>query len=249
MEQAVYEVEDYVEATHWWFVGRRRLLARELQFVGASADWRTLDLGSGTGGNLRLLRDLGFSDRLGMDVSYWAAAACARKRLAPMLLANATALPFADASFDLVIAMDVLEHIDDDDQAAAEICRILRPGGVAIVTVPAFAVLWGPQDELSQHRRRYRLRPLMKLLSAAGLTGCRYYYFNFILFLPILFARRLLRAIGVELRSENELNSPIANSVLRRIFMADIDLSPRLRPPFGVSICAVLRAEVGTKDE
>jgi SAM-dependent methyltransferase len=248
MDLSVYEIEDEVEAAHWWFAGRRRLLARELALAGAATSWRILDLGSGTGGNLRLLRDLTFPYRFGTDVSLVAAASCVRKNLAPMLLADATNLPFADGTFDLVMAMDVLEHIERDDLAAAEIRRILRPNGIAIITVPAFAALWGPQDVLSHHLRRYRMRSLMKLLKAAGFTSLRRYYFNFILFLPILAARRLLSASKVELRSENELNSPMLNAILRRLFNIDINSAPYLRPPFGVSICAVLRADPAAAD-
>jgi len=243
MDFSVYEVEAGIEAEHWWFVGRRRLLARELRTLGASKQWRVLDLGCGTGGSLRLLNKQGFAALVGMDASPVAAAFCARKGLASMVLGNATRLPFSDGTFDLVLAMDVLEHVDHDDLAAAEISRVLQPSGAAIITVPAFQALWGPQDELSHHLRRYRLAPLCEMLSSAGLNVARAYYFNFLLFLPIFTARLILRATKTELRSENEINWPVVNSILRCIFAVDVDFAPSVRPPFGVSICAVVRKQ------
>ncbi len=241
MERSVYEVESEIEDRHWWFAGRRRLLDRELDAAAADPRWRALDMGSGTGGNLRLLRGKSFSVLFGIDASFTAAKLCTGKGFAPVALGDAAKLPFVDGSFDLVLAMDVLEHVEDDRMAAKEISRILRPGGLAIVTVPAFASLWGPQDDLSHHLRRYRMKPLLAILSAAGLQPKKYYHFNYILFLPIFFARRILRLLKVKLRSENEVNSPAINVLLRRLFNFDVDWAPKLRLPFGVSICVVLR--------
>lgn len=239
MDLSVYEVEAEIEASHWWFAGRRRLLARELDALGAKQTWRVLDIGSGTGGNLRLLSERAFAARFGMDSSLAAASLCAKKRLGAVTLGDATKLPFPDGAFDLVLAMDVLEHVERDDLAAAEIRRVLTPGGSAIVTVPAFDALWGPQDDLSHHLRRYRIGPFCALLEGGGLRLRRAYHFNFILFFPILVARRLLSAAKVRLRSENEVNSPAINAVLKRLFAFDVDWAAKLRLPFGVSILAV----------
>ena len=79
-------------------------------------------------------------------------------------------LPFADRSFELVLATDVLEHVDDDYAAAREIMRVLVPGGTALVTVPAFQMLWGLQDRLAFHKRRYRQKQFVNVLGAAGLA-------------------------------------------------------------------------------
>ena len=65
-------------------------------------------------------------------------------------------LPFSDGAFDAAVALDVLEHLDDDRAAAAELGRVVRPGGFLVVFVPAFQILWGYNDEYSHHRRRYR---------------------------------------------------------------------------------------------
>ncbi|MBI3506479.1 MAG: class I SAM-dependent methyltransferase [Proteobacteria bacterium] len=239
MELSVYDVEAVVEKSHWWFVGRRRLLEAELDNAGASAGWRVLDLGSGTGANLRLLQARGISRLVGVDASLTAARYCKAKEFAPVLIGNAEKLPFADGSFDLILAMDVLEHVEDDARGASEIFRLLRPGGVAIVTVPAFRSLWGPQDDLSHHLRRYRRGELRVLLGAAGFSMKALYYFNYFLFLPIFLARRLLTLSHAKLRSENEINSPAINRVLTWLFDLDVRTARAVNPPFGVSIMAV----------
>jgi ubiquinone/menaquinone biosynthesis C-methylase UbiE len=145
------------------------------------------------------------------------------------------ALPFADASYDLVCATDVIEHVDDDELALAEISRVLRPGAYALLTVPTFASLWGLQDERAQHKRRYRLAELVARVEAAHLVAIRFYYFNYLLFVPIWTARQIIRLAAIRLGSENEVNTPAINRLLTAIFRFDCLTAPRLRPPFGVS--------------
>jgi SAM-dependent methyltransferase len=239
MDSAVYAVEATIEETHWWFVGRRRLFADELRRAGVPTDARALDIGTGTGANLRLLRDIGFSNVMGLDASDEAIRFCAEKQLGEVRKGDICALPFGDASFDVVFATDVIEHIDDDERAAQEICRVLRPGGSAIITVPAFPSLWGLQDRKSFHKRRYRMQPLLALLRRAELIPQRSYYFNYILFAPIFLARRLIDLLRIDLQSEGQVNSPFLNRLMSALFTADIRTAPVLRPPFGASILVV----------
>jgi len=96
-------------------------------------------------------------------------------------------------------------------------------------------MLWGLQDEVAHHKRRYRLRGLLAAVHAAGLVSVRAFYFNFVLFVPILATRRLMRLMGVQIASENELNPGWLNRMLLPIFHADILAAPRFRFPFGVS--------------
>src|SRR5690348_11391025 len=146
LDAAVYAVESEVEETHWWFVGRRRLFAAELARAGVARDARILDVGAGTGSTLRMLHDAGYTRTAGLDSSDDAVRFCAAKGLGPVQKGDILALPFPDASFDFVFATDILEHVDDDGRAAAEIARILVPGGKALITVPTFQRLWGLQD-------------------------------------------------------------------------------------------------------
>ena len=149
-------------------------------------------------------------------------------------------MPFADASFDFVLATDVIEHVDDDRRAAAEILRVLRPGGRALITVPAFQSLWGLQDRQSHHSGA-TANARSGMLQAGGMRVERSYYFNYLLFVPIWLARRAIDLFGVTVESENQINNPLVNRLLSCVFACDVSTAPFLHPPFGVSILAVIK--------
>jgi SAM-dependent methyltransferase len=236
MDRAAYEIEAKVQESHWWFVGRRRMFARELRRAGVIPAARILDAGTGTGSNLRLLRELGFQRVVGLDNSEAALAFNALKGERQVCLGSVCDLPFPESSFDLVMATDIVEHVDDDARALAEIARVLRPGGQILLTVPAFLSLWGLQDRLAQHKRRYRMAEVLERLAAAGLAPGRHFYFNYLLFGPIWLARRAIDGFGIPLESENQVNSPAINGICSAIFRLDTLTAPLLHPPFGVSI-------------
>jgi SAM-dependent methyltransferase len=239
MEIAAYAVEAEAEATHWWFIGRRRLFRREINKIDLPYTSQVLDVGTSTGTNLRLLRDLGFRDVVGLDFSQEAINYCREKGLGVVRHGDLCGMPFASDSFDLVLATDIIEHIDDDLKALNEIRRVLRPDGKVLITVPAFTILWGLQDRVSHHKRRYVKRQLINKLQRSGFAVDTCYYFNFLLFLPILAARHLINIFQLDLSSEAQINSPFLNRMLSAIFTTDIAISPILHPPFGVSILIV----------
>jgi SAM-dependent methyltransferase len=150
------------------------------------------------------------------------------------------ALPLTDASVDLLLATDVIEHVDDDQKALSEIRRVLRPGGTALITVPAFPSLWGLQDIKSQHYRRYRMRPFLDLLERSDLVVSKRFHFNYLLFGPIFAARQIIRWFKIDLGSENEVNNPILNRLFGFVFRLDVTTAPLIKPPFGVSILALV---------
>jgi SAM-dependent methyltransferase len=235
MESATYAVEAEVEATHWWFVERRRLFGRMIAGMKLPSDARILDIGTSTGTNLRMLRDLGFTNFEGLDQSEEAIRWCADKGLGKVTAGDVCKLPFAEGSFDLVLATDIIEHVDDDVGALREIRRILKPEGRVLITVPAFRMLWGLQDDVSHHKRRYRAHELLERIAAADLRAGQRFYFNYLLFLPILCVRTLVRRAGIRMQSENQLNTGALNRIFQWIFRADISTAPYLHPPFGVS--------------
>lgn len=241
MDTGTYAVEARVEQTHWWFAGRRSLFAREIGRLGLPSNARVIDIGTGTGSNLRMLRDIGFTNVRGVDASEDAIRLCAAKGLGPVERGTIHSVPVPDASQDLVLATDVIEHVDDDAQALREVARILSPNGALLLTVPTFPSLWGLQDDVAHHKRRYRLGPLLRLIDAAGLAPLRAYYFNYLLFVPIWLARQAIRLLNVKLDSENEVNSPLINSVLTPVFHFDCRTAPIIRPPFGVSALVVAK--------
>jgi SAM-dependent methyltransferase len=239
-----FEIED----RHWWFRGRRAIFLRLLDRYlppSNSRERRLLDVGCGTGAMLRDLERYGLAT--GIEAEDAAVRLCRERGLTAVLRAEAPPLPFEDESFDLVTALDVLEHVDDDVEVMREIERTLRPGGLTLLSVPAYGFLWGLQDEVAHHKRRYVARQLSDRIEAAGLEIRRLSYFNTALFLPIAIVRLLRRvktsAPGV--RSDFDMTRPgRLNEALARVFASEAWIVERADLPFGVSIvaCALKRA-------
>ena len=242
MERRTYQIEAQLERHHWWFQGRRKILDRFLVRLQPplAPGARVLDVGCGTGANGPVLAARG-GFTVGIDASriplgLGASSHGARVR------GDATALPFADASFDLVVALDVLEHLDDDAAGARELYRVLRPGAAAVIFVPALQLLWGLQDDVSHHRRRYGKGQLRGLVATAGLRVQRLTFFNSFLFPPILAARLMMRVLPArQLASENQIGGPITNAILEGIFGAEAPLLDRVDLPVGVSLACLAR--------
>ncbi len=182
-----------------------------------------------------MLRELGFTNVTGLDRSPEAIRFCAEKGLGDVKLGDICELPFAGGSFDLVLATDIVEHVADDVAAIAELRRVLKPGGHLLLTVPTFPLLWGHQDVVGHHQRRYKMRDLLRKLRGGGLEPERHFYFNYLLFLPILITRQLMRVLGVRLASEAEMNPGWMNRALLPLFLFDVKTAAWLRPPVGVS--------------
>ena len=157
-------------------------------------------------------------------------------------------LPFDDASFDLAVALDVLEHVADDGAALRELARVVAPGGRLLVTVPQYGWLWGEHDVLAHHHRRYTRRTLLRRAADAGFQPERVTAFNTILLAPIALARLVQRARRREQPASDLARTPqgAVNAALERLLRAEAALLRRGRNlPAGVSLLAVLRRERG----
>ena len=150
MQQHTYAIMDEVEGSHWWFVGRRSILEsflgpiREKLRTTHSA-LRILDVGCGTGANIKMLAQYGEAE--GVDVSDDALEFCRKKGLKAQK-GLAETLPYADETFELTTALDVVEHLDDDIAGLKEMFRVTKSGGYSLIFVPAFMWLWGVQDDI-----------------------------------------------------------------------------------------------------
>ena len=236
MEFVTYESEAETEQSHWWFVGRRTLFGKVVRSLGLPMDAAIIDIGSSTGSNLRLLQQIGHTNIKGVDSSPVARDFCAQKGLAEVIPGDIRDLPFEDESVDLAFATDILEHVDQDDVGLKEIFRILKPGGHALLTVPAFESLWGIQDDISLHKRRYLKPGFSQLVKTAGFDVKRSFYFNYLLFPLIWVTRLILRILKPKIRAETDINSAFINKVLLKLFTADILSAEVVNPPCGVSI-------------
>ena len=241
MQEQVYDYIYQREMEHWWYRVRRQLVKRLVARYSQGTAVRILDIGCGTGALLRELSAYG--EASGIDVSEKAVQYCKERGLTRVSLGDAAKLPFPDASFDIVVILDVLEHIEDDAAGCNEIKRVLKPGGHAIIAVPAFMFLWGVTDVLSHHYRRYTRPRLLRCVRASGLRVEYATYFNTFLFPAIAFVRLAVRVLSIPMRSEQNLESPFVNNILFHIFSLEARLIPYIRFPFGVSVLALVRKE------
>jgi SAM-dependent methyltransferase len=217
-----------LEGTHWWYRERRHLLAREVRRLTPGV---ALDIGAAGGGNTRVLRDLGWQ---AVAVEYGAeGAGVARDRGLATIRADGTALPVADRSVDLVVAFDVLEHIEDDEAAVAQVFRALRPGGRYVVAVPCDPRLWSAHDEAVGHVRRYTRASLTAVLRAGGFEVGPLRSWN-VLLRPVVALRRR-SSTGSDL----EQLPRVVNAGLRGIITAERYLPVRSLP--GVSLLVSCR--------
>jgi len=218
-----------LEDTHWWYRERRALLARELRRLPA-APGVALDIGAAGGGNSRVLKAHGWSP-VAIEYGEEGAQAAADRGLTA-IRADARHLPFRSGSVDLVLAFDVLEHIEEDDEAAGDIHRVLRTGGTALIAVPCDMRLWSAHDVAVGHVRRYTRDTLTAVIEKAGLRIDRLWSWN-VLMRPAAAWRRK-RATASDL---DEVGT-VLNAALTTIIKTERYLPVQSLP--GVSL--VLRA-------
>jgi len=243
MDPQIYLKMRAVEDRHWWFVGRRRIIDSVIQSLHLPEHADILDVGCGTGGNLSLLQRYGRATGVELDN---AARELANQRQQGEVLPGRLPddLPFAAHSFDLVVLLDVLEHLEDDRASLAALGGLLKPGGRIVLTVPAFPMLWGPHDQTHHHKRRYRSATLRAVIMQAGLETAYLSYFNTWLF-PLIAPIRLLQRLQPPGKSDLAIPPAIVNQALTTLFASEGFLLPQVRLPFGISLLAVLKSPEG----
>ncbi len=189
MERAIYDRMAEIDAEHWWFAARRRIVsaliaARAPQKPSA----RILEVGAGTGSNLAMLRGFGSLDAIEPDAR--ARALASRRGGFPVVggfLPDRIDLP--DHRYDLIVLLDVLEHIEEDAGSLRVLRGKLAPGGRLVLTVPAAPWLWSAHDVAHHHKRRYTARTLRAACHAGGLAVRHMSHFNTLLYPAIAMAR------------------------------------------------------------
>ena len=248
MQPHHYPILFQVEETHWWYLGRRRIIQSLIEKICPTLknpNPRILDVGCGTGANLKMLAAYGKAE--GVDISSQAVEFCRQRGLESVKLGAAEQLPYESDSFELVTALDVVEHLDDDVAGLREMRRVLRRDGRRLLFVPAFMFLWGVQDEVSHHRRRYTLPSLLRAVAAAGFSVEWSSYANISFFLPVLLVRSVMRWLGLRAATEYGINISLMNGPFARLFAAERFVLKSGRLPFGVSaVCIARRVEEET---
>lgn len=242
MNNNLYRELSKLEKNNWWCVGRQKvildLLKRHLPEKNVAS---SLDVGCGTGAFIEPLKDLG--EAAGIDISPEAIKFCKKRGLTNVNLGDATSLPYPDNRFDLVTALDVLEHIQDDQKAINEIYRVLKRGGMTLITAPAFNFLWSSHDKTHDHKRRYTDADLEMKIKKANFNIKRVTYINSFLLPCTYFYRKttnLLNRLGVYKGHSDLYGLPKPfNFLLLKIFNSEALFLRYVNFPIGVTVLII----------
>ena len=264
MRQDLYEDLYLKEQEYWWHVGKRAIVYSLLdKYLPAQTSdgkqRRAMDLGCGTGLNLDYLAEYG--DAVGLDSSEQALEFCQQRGHTRLCLADS--LPFADNSFDIITALDVVEHIPDDLAVMREVRRVLKPNGLIIVSVPAYGRLWSYWDQILGHYRRYTTSSMRRLCRRAGLDALKVSYSNMAILAPATAGRWVkgLRYKPEETPRPEQMDSGqfthqgpesdfmpvpgVVNKVMIGYYRAESRALRERNLPFGLSVVCVARKPGG----
>jgi SAM-dependent methyltransferase len=241
MERVVYDRMAELDELHWWYRARRQVLQALIERrIRPPPGARLLEVGCGTGHNLKMLERFGTTDAIEVDAE---ARSVAEKRLGRAV--SSSSLPELNGIergyYDLVAALDVVEHIDDDRATVDALASCLKPGGKLLVTVPAHQWMWSAHDELNHHKRRYSKAGLAELINESPLRLEAIGYFNSLLF-PLAVAARLASKLTGRGGDDDALPPRPINYLFERCFAAERRLIGRVPLPPGLSLFAVASA-------
>ena len=243
MERETYRAMRELQGEHWWFVGRRRVLSALLESLALPRDARILEAGAGSGGNVPLLQRFGQVEAFDMDAE--AAGFCLRDTGVECAIGSLPdSNPFAgQKAFDLVVALDVIEHVEQDVSSLRSLAGCLAPGGRLLITVPAYQWLYSGHDRVHHHHRRYTRTQLERVAREAGLSVHRAGYFNSLMFPLVVAARFGQRLVSKPDSSDATLPNRHLNSMLAALFGAEAGMVRRMGFPAGVSLFLVAGAD------
>ena len=231
-----------VETNHWWFKSRRKYLIDLLK--NCPKDSKILDVGCSSGVFLKDLEKLGFnSDNLfGIDISEKAISNSKKNGLKNTFVMDAQNITL-DEKFDIIVASDCLEHLENDRKALNNWSNLLNKKGQLFVFVPAFMSLWSYHDEVNMHFRRYKKNELKSKIENENLTVIKSSYWNFFLFVPIYIFRKISSLFSPNKSGESDIKigNPIMNSVLLKLLIFENKLLKKINSPFGVSTFCIAK--------
>jgi SAM-dependent methyltransferase len=242
MEHSALEAMQACQATHWWYVARRQILASWIAKLALPAPADNipdiLEAGCGPGVNLAMLARFGRVHAF--DISPYCVAAARAQGFDVQQGHLPDGMPALPA-MDLIGAFDVIEHVADDAAALKSLYATLKPGGYLLASVPAYPWLWSEHDVRNHHHRRYTRSHFRLVLAKAGFEIVRLSYFNAHLFPLIAGIRCLRNALGLQGFQDERVPPPALNRVLQAIFAMEIHGLRVFDYPFGVSLLALAR--------
>jgi ubiquinone/menaquinone biosynthesis C-methylase UbiE len=243
MNSEEYERMYRLEDSYWWFVGRHNLVLTFLDSLYPNrSDLTILDIGCGTGAMSEKLARYG--KVVSADFSPLALQFSRRRKLTRLCTADAMRLPFQDSAFDVIVALDILEHLPDDQAALCEFQRVLKPGGRVVASVPAYQSLWSAHDVALMHFRRYTAGLVRERFTKGRLQVEKLSYAMTLLF-PVVWAFRqasnLFKKKGAEPKASLVHVPGAANGLLVRLLGAENAVIRRANLPFGVTVFCVAR--------
>lgn len=237
----MYRIFFDIQKKHWWFVTKKKIVLDTINIhLSKHPETKVLDIGCGSGLMLNALEDVG--QTFGVDMSDDAinfSKEIFNGKVEMGFLPDH--IPYEENFFDLITALDVIEHVDRDIDSLKTIRSRLVSDGKAVITVPAYMFLWSAFDEMNEHRRRYTLTELKTKLVQAGFTVEKISYFNTLLFPAVFVVRMLNKILNRDGASDVDMPSRPLNFMLEKIFGIEKYLLRFANLPFGVSILAVVR--------
>lgn len=240
MEKSYYKNYFVLEREHWFFKVRKKILiffVRKYVKLGS----KIFDFGCGSGYLVGELQKMGY-DASGMDVSSEAIEFGLSKGIRNLSVVRGSEIRPPEGGFDLILALDVIEHTEDDMETTRDLKRALKQGGMAIITVPAYQWMWGVQDEVAHHFRRYTMSSLIDVIKRSGdFKIVHKTYFNALLFAPIAIVRIFSKWFNLKDReSDFEIDNRVLSALFYFIFNIETWLLKFINFPFGVSVLVVL---------
>jgi ubiquinone/menaquinone biosynthesis C-methylase UbiE len=241
MEQGEYDVMRRIEDGHWWYVGLRALLAQFMAEHVTAERPHILDVGCGTGGTLSAFA--GKAEAVGIDLASDAIRYCRDRGHSRTVQASALHLPLPSSQFDAAVCLDVLYHkaVPDKQAPLREMHRVLKPGGLVFINVPAYQWLYSSHDVHIHTDKRFTRGEMKRLLHDCGFEPLRVTYWNFFLFAPAALTR-LWRRVSPPKGSDLTVKpGALSSRLFGTVLKVECRMLRHMSLPFGLSVFAVAR--------
>ena len=239
MERDFEDKYHILEEDHWWFKGRRDCIIQMMRYF--SKDAKILDVGCSSGVLLTELKNQLFNplNLYGIDVSEKAIQACHDRGFTNTSVMDAQELNLKERPFDILIASDCLEHLEDDVKALTSWRSQLKEDGTLFIFVPAFMSLWSGHDIVNHHYRRYTKNQLMSKLEKSNFNIINSGYWNFTLFFPLFLIRKIKKLLNLDKINDLNYLPKFINELLYFILFLENRMLKLGRFPVGISVYCI----------